>query len=118
MSAAVQPRFGPVRSHDVVVDPPLLCVAVEGSDNPRSYGSPVRRPFHLASRGITLPGDIQRSSMLLEVYKCVQFNRCSGVWGECFAEGRGVVVVVCPLQPSSSVNSGCPGPESSVLVSS
>ena len=28
------------------------------------------------------------------------------------------VVVVCPLQPSSSVNSGCPGPESSVLVSS
>ena len=30
----------------------------------------------------------------------------------------GVVVVVCPLQPSSSVNSGCPGPESSVLVSS
>ena len=27
-------------------------------------------------------------------------------------------VVVCPLQPSSSVNSGCPGPESSVLVSS
>ena len=29
-----------------------------------------------------------------------------------------VVVVVCPLQPSSSVNSGCPGPESSILVSS
>ena len=28
-----------------------------------------------------------------------------------------VVVVVCPLQPSSSVNSGCPGPESSILVS-
>ena len=27
------------------------------------------------------------------------------------------VVVVCPLQPSSSVNSGCPGPESSILVS-
>ena len=27
-------------------------------------------------------------------------------------------VVVCPLQPSSSVNSGCPGPESSILVSS
>ena len=26
--------------------------------------------------------------------------------------------VVCPLQPSSSVNSGCPGPESSILVSS
>ena len=29
-----------------------------------------------------------------------------------------VVVVVCPLQPSSSVNSGCPGPESLILVSS
>ena len=28
------------------------------------------------------------------------------------------VVVVFPLQPSSSVNSGCPGPESSILVSS
>ena len=28
------------------------------------------------------------------------------------------VVVVCPLQPSSSVNSGYPGPESSILVSS
>ena len=30
----------------------------------------------------------------------------------------GFVVVVCPLQSSSSVNSGCPGPESSILVSS
>ena len=29
-----------------------------------------------------------------------------------------VVDVVCPLQPSSSVNSGCPGPEGSILVSS
>ena len=28
------------------------------------------------------------------------------------------VVVVCPLQPYSSVSSGCPGPESSILVSS
>ena len=28
------------------------------------------------------------------------------------------VVVVCLLQPSSSVNSGCPGPESSIIVSS
>ena len=28
------------------------------------------------------------------------------------------VVVVCPLQPSSSVNSGCPSPECSILVSS
>ena len=29
-----------------------------------------------------------------------------------------VVVIVCPIQPSSSANPGCPGPESSVLVSS
>ena len=29
-----------------------------------------------------------------------------------------VVVVVCRLQPSSSVNSDCPGPENSILVSS
>ena len=29
-----------------------------------------------------------------------------------------VVVVVCPLQPSSSSNPGCPGLESSVIVSS
>ena len=28
------------------------------------------------------------------------------------------VIVVCPLLSSSSVNSGCPGPESSVPVSS
>ena len=36
-----------------------------------------------------------------------------------YLEGEKVsnmVVVVCPLQPSLSVNSGCPGPESSVLV--
>ena len=29
-----------------------------------------------------------------------------------------ILVVVCPLQPSSSVNSGCPDPETSILVSS
>ena len=27
-------------------------------------------------------------------------------------ESKRAYVVVCPLQPSSSVNSGCPGPES------
>ena len=32
--------------------------------------------------------------------------------------GSGLVVVVCPLQPSSSANPGCPGPESSVSLSS
>ena len=45
----------------VVVDLPLLRVAVEVSDNP--------------SRGTTLSGDIQRSSMLFGVYRCVQLNR-------------------------------------------
>ena len=41
-------------------------------------------------------------------------------WIKDFLKGREqrVVVVVCPLQPSSSFNSGCPGPESSILVSS
>ena len=38
----------------VVVDPPLLRVSVEGSDNPISSDSPARRPSHLASRGTTL----------------------------------------------------------------
>ena len=78
----------------VVVDPPLLRVTVEGSDNPRSSGIPVRRPFHLSSRGTTLPADIQRSSMLLEVYKCVQLNRCTfigsklGEGATCFSRER------------------------------
>ena len=35
-----------------------------------------------------------------------------------YTNDQPLVVVVCPLQPSSSVNSGCPGPESSILVSS
>ena len=41
-----------------------------------------------------------------------------GIIGELLFIMYLVVVVVCPLQPSSSVNSGCPGPESSILVSS
>ena len=72
----------------VVVDPPLLRVAVEGCDNPRSKGNPARRPLHLASRGNTFPGDIQRSSMLFEVYKCVQLNRCSVVCGCVLQRGQ------------------------------
>ena len=40
---------------------------------------------------------------------------CFLVVGECPSV---LVVVVCPLQPSTSVNSGCPGPESLILVSS
>ena len=56
----------------VVVDLPLLRVAVEGSDNP------ARRLFHLTSRGTTY---IQRSSIILEVYRCVQLKRWSVVCG-------------------------------------
>ena len=67
--------------HIVVVDLPLLRIAVEGSDNPIIQSSPARRPFHLASRGTTLSGVIQRSSMLLEVYKCVQLNKWFVVCG-------------------------------------
>ena len=40
-----------------------------------------RRLFHLISRGATLSGDNQRSSMLLEVYRCVQLKRWSVVCG-------------------------------------
>ena len=61
----------------VVVDLPLLRVAVEGSDN-LIYPE---KPCHLISRGTTLSGDIQRSSILLEVYRCVQLNRWSVVCG-------------------------------------
>ena len=39
----------------VVVNLPLLRVAVEESDNPIIQG----RPFHLASRGTTLSGEVQ-----------------------------------------------------------
>ena len=34
------------------------------------------RLFHLTSSGTTLSGDIQRSSMLFEVYRCVQLCGC------------------------------------------
>ena len=63
----------------VVVDLRLLRVAMEGSDKPIIQCSPARRPFHPASRGTALSGDIQRSSMFLEVYRCVQLNRWSVV---------------------------------------
>ena len=66
--------FAEVISACHVVDLPLLCVSVEGYDNPIIQSTPAKRPFHLASRRNTLSGDIQRSSMLLEVYKCVQLN--------------------------------------------
>ena len=54
---------------------------MEGSDNPISLEKPARRLFHLISRGTTLSGDIQRSSILLEVYRCVQLKRWSVVCG-------------------------------------
>ena len=73
----------------VVVDLPLLRVAVEGFDNPIIQSSPARRPLHMASRGTTLSGDIQRSSMLLEVYKCVQLNRWFVVCGCVLQRGEG-----------------------------
>ena len=72
---------------NVSVPIPLLRVAVEGSDNPIIQSNPARRPFQLASRGTTLSGDIQRFSMLLEVYKCVQLSR----WFVFFRGWSGVV---------------------------
>ena len=72
----------------VVVDLPLLRIPVEGSDNPIIQSSPARRPFHLTSRGTTLSRDIQGSSMLLEVYKCVQLNRWSVVCGCVLQRGQ------------------------------
>ena len=48
----------------------------------------------------------------------VMYFGCFGFRGELGFLNCDDVVVVCPLQPSSSVNSGCPGPESSILVSS
>ena len=80
------PDFSLIRA--VVVDLPLLRVAVEGSDNPIIQGNPARCHFHLASRGTTFSGDIQRSSMLLEIYKCVQLNRCSVVCGCVLQKGQ------------------------------
>ena len=51
---------------------------------------------------------------MVAVSACMSGTRGSGV----LSSTGDIVVVVCPLQPSSSVNSGCPGPESSILVSS
>ena len=70
----------------MVIDLRLLRVVVEGSDNPIIQSSSARPLFHLDSRGTTLSGDIQGSSMLLEVYKCVQLNIWFVVCG-CVAEG-------------------------------
>ena len=41
--------------------------AVVGKDGVMEWKSPAMRPFHLASRGTTLTGDIQRSGMLFRV---------------------------------------------------
>ena len=50
------------------------------------------RPFHLASRGTTLPGDSQKSSMLLEVYKCVHGGVVDVVECGLFLESRWIWV--------------------------
>ena len=42
----------------------------------------------------------------------VMYFGCFGFKGELGFLNCDDVVVVCPLQPSSSVNPGCPGPES------
>ena len=61
----------------VVVDLPLW----RGPTIQLLQSSPARRLFHLTSRGTTLSGDIQRSSMLFDVYRCVQLERWSVVCG-------------------------------------
>ena len=65
----------------VVVDLPLLRVAVEGSDNPVSLEKPCQVSLPPDQQGATLSGDNRRSSILLEVYKCVQLKRWSMVCG-------------------------------------
>ena len=74
--------FGAISYH-VVVDLPLLRVAVEGSDNPVSLQKPCQAFLPPDQQGATLSGDNQRSSILLEVYRCVQLKRWSVVCG-CF----------------------------------
>ena len=80
------------RSEDLTVPPlvgccrwnldlPLLRIAVEGSDNPIILNQPCQRHFHLTSRSTTLSGDVQRSSVLFEVHRCVHLNRWSVVCG-------------------------------------
>ena len=76
-----------VGSHVVVViDLPLRRVA---PTTQLLQSSPARRLFHLISRGTTLSGDIQRSSILFEVYRWVQLDRWSvGVFYIGDREGR------------------------------
>ena len=57
------------------------------------------------------------SYLLIKEFESWITGVCSHVASLCDSSYY-VVVIVCPLQPSSSVNSGCPGPESSILVSS
>ena len=60
-------------------------------------------------------------SLLVSLYPALPneiWNRKNNNCMSVIRKQKTVVVVVCPLQQSSSVNSGCPGPESSILVSS
>ena len=84
----------------VVVDLPLLRVAVEGSDNLISLEKPCQASLPPDQQGhhsplscqkmcrqmeecglMTRKKKIQRSSILLEVYRCVQLKRLSVVYG-------------------------------------
>ena len=67
--------------HVVVIHLPLLRIAVERSDNLINQEKSCQTSLHLTSRGTTLSGDVQRSSVLFDVYKCVQLNRWSVVCG-------------------------------------
>ena len=73
-----------VRSHTVVVvvDLPLLRVAVEGSDNPISLEKPCQAslpPDQQTHHSLGRHPKVQY--MLFEVYRCVQLNRWSVVCG-------------------------------------
>ena len=54
---------------------------MEGSDNPVSLEKPCQASLPPDHQGATLSGDNQRSSILLEVYRCVQLKRWSVVCG-------------------------------------
>ena len=61
---------------------------MEGSDNPISLEKPCQASLPPDQQATTLSGDIQRSSILLEVYRCVQLNRWSVVYGSVLHRGH------------------------------
>ena len=62
----------------VVVDLPLLRVAVEGSDNPVSLEKPCQASLPPDQQGRHSLGRQPEASILLEVYRCVQLK--GGLW--------------------------------------